>query len=82
MNNYTKEKQLPKFDCYDISAKLGMMYKYIIKFSNLLLSRKRDKLLAANLIKSSKTIIKQTFACKIILNNFALQTGQIIALLT
>ena len=47
-------KQVPKFDSYNITTMLGMIYKHIVKYSNLLLSSKRDRLFPANLIKIPK----------------------------
>ena len=65
---------MPEFDGYDITARLSMMYKHTMKYSNLLLSSKRDRLLVANPIKNPRITVEQTLACKTALINFAQQT--------
>ena len=67
-------EQVPKFHGYDIKARLSMMYKYTIKYSNLLLSRKRDRLLSANPTKTSRLTVEQTLRYKTVPNNFAHRT--------
>lgn len=72
--NYAKVGQIPDFEAYNITAKLGMIYNSIIKYSDLLLSSEHKGLLAANPIKSSQTIAKKTYVYKKTLISFALQT--------
>ena len=48
-----------------------MMYKYTIEYSNLLLSREHDRLLAANLTRTSKLMVERILKCKTVLNKFA-----------
>lgn len=45
---------MPKFNDYDIMAKLGMIYEYMIEYLNILFSSKRDRLLVPNPIKNSR----------------------------
>lgn len=54
----TKTKQVPKFDDYNITAKLNMIYKHIIKYLNLLFFKKHNRLLTTNLTKTSRLMIK------------------------
>lgn len=65
----TNVKQVPKFDEYNIITILNKIYKYIIKYSNPLLSSKPDRLLIANQIKNLKTAIEQILVYEIVLNN-------------
>lgn len=65
---------MSEFDGYNIMTRLSMMYKYIIEYSNLLLSSKRDRLLTANPIRNPKTAVEQILVCKTALNKFAQQT--------
>lgn len=67
-------EQVLKFNGYNITARLGIIYEYTIEYSNLLFSSKRDRLLTANLIKNPKTTNKQILSCKTVLNDFILQT--------
>ena len=69
-----KAKQVPKFDGYDITARLGMMYKYTIEYSNFLFSRERERLLAANPTRTSQLMVERTLRCKTVLNNFVYWT--------
>ncbi len=58
MYNNMEARQVPKFDGYNIMARLSMMYKYTIKYSNLLLSSKCDRLLTANPIKNPRIAVE------------------------
>ncbi len=71
MYKNTEVRQVPEFDGYNITARLSMIYKHTIKYSNLLLSSKRDRLLVANPIRNSRIAVEQTLACETALNNFA-----------
>lgn len=73
MYNSIKARQVPDFEAYDVTAKLGMIYAHIIEYPDLFLSNKRKRLLVAN-PKGPQTIVNQTYACEEALNNFALQT--------
>lgn len=70
--NYIEAGQVPDFQEYNISAKLGMIYICKIKYSNLLFFSGCQILLIANLIRDLQTIIHQTFVCIEVLNNFIL----------
>lgn len=67
-------KQVLELNSYNITTKLGMMYNYINKYSNLLLSSKRDRLLITNPTRNSRIMVEQTFAYEIVFNNFAYLT--------
>ena len=54
----TKIRQVPEFDGYNITVRLNIIYIYTIKYSNLLFSSKRDRLLTANLIKNPRITVK------------------------
>lgn len=56
--NKAEARQLPELDGYNIIARLNMIYECRIEYSNILLFNKRDRLLAANLIKNPKTRVK------------------------
>lgn len=72
--NHGEVKQIPVFEIYDVTAKLGMIYASITEYSDLLLLGKCQKLLAGNPAKGLKTAPEQTYKCEKALNNFALQT--------
>lgn len=55
-------------------ARLGIIYKHTIEYSNFLLFSKRDRLLTTNLTKTFKRMVERTLACKTVPNNFAYQT--------
>lgn len=74
MYNHGEAGQVPVFEAYNVTAKLGMMYAGTAEYSDLLLSSERQKLLARNPLRGPKTAAKQTRACEEALNNFALQT--------
>ena len=65
-----EERQMLGFDGYNIMARLSIIYEHTIEYSNLLLSSKRDRLLAVNLIRNSRIMVEQTLVCKTALNNF------------
>ena len=60
--NRGKARQVPVFEAYNVIAKLGIIYTDIAKYSDLLLSSKRQRSLARNLPKSPKKKI-QTNLC-------------------
>lgn len=70
MYKYVEVKQVPEFDNYNIIISLGIIYKYIIEYSNLLLSSKHNRLLAANSIKNPRITTEQILVFKIVLNNY------------
>ena len=72
--NRGKVRRVPIFEAYDMTAKLGMIYADITKYSNLLLSGERPRLLAGNRPREPKTAAEQTHACEEALNNLVLQT--------
>lgn len=72
MYNCREAEQVPVFKAYNMTAKLDMMNKSITKYSNLLLSSKRQSLLVGNLSKRSRTAAKQIYTCEEALNNFVL----------
>lgn len=71
MYNSVEAGQVPDFEAYNVTAKLGMMYVRTIEYSDLLLSNERERLLATN-PRGPQTTVDQTPACKKALNNFAL----------
>lgn len=62
---------VPKFELYDVTTKLGIIYKKIIKYSKLQIFAKYDYLLVTN-PQNLKKITKQLFVYKIILNCFVI----------
>lgn len=74
-NNYIHKKieikQVQKFNCYNITVILDIIYKHIIKYLNFFFSSNHNRLFAANLIRNFKITINQIFAYKLDLNNFA-----------
>ncbi len=48
MYNSVEARQVPDFEAYDVTAKLGMMYAHTMEYSDLLLSNECKRLLAAN----------------------------------
>lgn len=52
MYNYIQISQVPGFEVYNITVKLGMLYAYIIKYFNLLFFSEYQRFLIANLTKS------------------------------
>ncbi len=72
--NCEEAGQIPVFEAYDVTAKLGMMYAGTAKYSNHLFSSKRQRLLAGNPPRGPRIAAKQTRACEEVLNNFVLQT--------
>lgn len=56
-----------------MTAKLGMIYTNIAKYSDLLLSSKHQRLLTENPPKDPRIAAKQTHICEKTLNNFMLQ---------
>lgn len=56
--NCREVKQVPVFEAYDKTAKLGIMYAGTAEYSDLLFSSKYQRLLVKNLLNSSKTVAK------------------------
>lgn len=71
--NRRKSEQISVFGTYDITAKLGIMYPYIPKYSDLLFLSEHQKLLARNSSRGPKIAAKQIYVYNEALNNFALQ---------
>lgn len=58
MYNKSEMKKMLNFDGYNIIASLNIMYKYTIKYLNLLFFSYHDRLLVTNPILKSKHTIK------------------------
>ena len=56
--NCGKIRQVPIFEAYDVTAKLGMIYADIMEYSNLLLSGERPRLFAENRPREPKKAAK------------------------
>lgn len=74
MYNRVKAGQVPNFEGYDITAKLGMMYARSIKYYDLLLFSERQGLLVANPTRGLQTTTNQICVCEEALKYFALRT--------
>lgn len=72
MYNHVDAGQVPDFELHDITAKLAMIYKRILEYSELQLSAERDRLCVIN-PRNRKTMTKQALACKETLDGFARQ---------
>lgn len=73
MHKKAKVRQVLEFNSYNITVKLGIIYKHTIKYSNLIFFNKYNRLLTANSTNNLKIMVKQTFVCKTVLNNFEYQ---------
>lgn len=58
MYDCDKTRQVPVFEAYNVIAKLDIMYVGIVKYSDLLLSRKCQKLFTGNLPRGLRTAVK------------------------
>ncbi len=72
--NHGEAGQIPVFETYNVTTKLGMIYMSIVEYSDLLFSSKRQRLLTGNPLRGSRTVAEQTRVCEEALNNFVLQT--------
>lgn len=66
-----KVEQVPKFNIYDLTLRMGIIYKHIIEYANLLLFTICNRLFAATLARNLRTIVKLTIKYETALNNFA-----------
>lgn len=73
MYNSVEARQVPDFEAYNITAKLGIIYVCKIEYFNFLLSNECERLLTIN-PKGPQTTVDQTCVCEEALNNIALQT--------
>ena len=71
MYSYMNTGQLLEFELDNVTAKLAMMYKRILKYSKLQLSAKRNCLYSIN-PQNAKIIAKQALAYKVVLDGFAI----------
>lgn len=55
--NYIEASQVLNFEKYNVSAKLGMIYACIIKYSDLLFFSKHQKLFVANPTRGPQIIV-------------------------
>lgn len=58
MYNCRKTRQVSVFKSYNMTTKLDIIYAGITKYSNLLLSNKRQKLLTRNPSRSLRIVVK------------------------
>lgn len=72
MYNRKKTEQVPVFEIYNVTARLGIIYVGIAEYSNLLLSSERKRLLAKIPTKGPKTAPNQICAYKEALKNITL----------
>ncbi len=67
-NNYIYNRgevgELPVFEAYNVTAKLGVIYAGIPEYSDLLLSSNHQRLLARNLPKGPRIAVEQTCVCQ------------------
>lgn len=70
--NRREAGQVPVFEAYNVTAKLGIMYAGTTEYSDLLLSGERQRLFAGNPSRGPRTTGDQTSVYEEALNNFAL----------
>ncbi len=72
MYNHMDAGQVPEFELYNVTARLAMMYKRTLKYSEVQLSAKHDHLRATKL-RNPRTMAEQGLTYKAALDGFAIQ---------